>query len=378
MKPRNLVIAAFSIFTILASQSYGQGCVAIRGMACGSANANLMKGEFLLQPNFRYFESYRHFRGKHEETLRVDEGTQVINDSYFIDLVVNYGITDRLFATLILPYSSHKRSSMYEHGGNPPNGLGERHTTSSSGIGDIRMGLGYWLMDPAKLYNFNYAIGLGMKLPTGNTEATDIFYNQGPDRDMDIETVVDQSIQLGDGGYGFTVDLQGYHSLSNHFVILSNIQYLFNVTNTNGVFVRNGRSQFSSPDQFAIRTGMMYNTPVNGLSLFLGIRLEGVPSEDIIGKSQGYRRPGYVVSAEPAITYSKNNMSLNVGLPVALIRNRTQSYQDKVRTIETGDYRHGDAAFADYLVNISLAFRLGAGHHSLEPIYYDDNGNPEG
>ena len=41
-----------------------------------------------------------------------------------------------------------------------------------------------------------------------------------------------------------------------------------------------------------------------------------------------------------------------------LIRNRTQSYSDKLRTADTGTKVQGDAAFADYLINAGFAVRL--------------------
>src|SRR5690606_41934098 len=62
-------------------------------------------------------------------------------------------------------------------------GLGERHNTRSSGLGDLRIGAGYWLFKPGTK-TFNYAIGAGIKLPTGDYEYMDTFYNQGPDRNQ--------------------------------------------------------------------------------------------------------------------------------------------------------------------------------------------------
>lgn len=346
-----------------------QGCVAIRGLtACGGStvtSALLSKSEFVVGANFRYFKSFRHFRGDHEETERVEMGTEVINNSYFLDFSLNYGLTDRLYGNMILPFVHHSRSSMYEHGGNPPNGLGERHETSSSGLADARLGVGYWLFDPAK-HNFNYAVGVGVKLPTGNDAYTDIFYNQGENRDMDVEAVVDQSIQPGDGGLGLTLDLQGYHAVSNTFLLSANVYYLFNPRATNGILTRNGSSEFSCPDQFAARLGFFYQPPVQGLNLYLGGRVEGVPSSDLIGSSRGYRRPGYVVSIEPGIAFAVDRFSFNLNVPVALVRNRTQSYRDKQRTIETGVYRHGDAAFADYLINLSVNYRFGGMNQHLD------------
>jgi hypothetical protein len=206
-------------------QLKAQGCVAIRGFSSCSGNigsgANLGKGEILIGSNFRYFESFRHFRGREEEENRVEEGTQVINDSYFLDFTFNYGLTDRLYANLVVPFVSHNRSSLYEHG------RSERHSTQSSGLSDIRVGAGYWLFKPGEK-PFNYAIGAGIKLPTGSFNYKDDFYNQGPDRDTTVETVVDQSIQPGDGGFGFNLDFLGYHALSDSFMLTTTLYYLFN------------------------------------------------------------------------------------------------------------------------------------------------------
>jgi hypothetical protein len=334
-----------------------QGCVAIRGnSSCNSnlgSSANLMGGEFNFQTGYRYFKSFRHFRGDHEEANRVEDGTEVINHSHFLDLSLSYGITDRLYANILVPYVWHTRSSLYEHGGN---GLGDRRETSSLGVGDFRVGIGYWLFEPGKK-NFNYSLGLGLKLPIGRYDYTDTFYNQGSNDDQDVEGVVDQSIQPGDGGKGFTVDIQGYHTLSDNFGLSVSVYYLFNTTETNGVLTRNGRSEFSSPDQFAVRLGSYYSS-LSGFNAYLGGRIEGVPSDDLIGGSAGYRRPGYAVSVEPGIGYFKHNYSIFASVPIALYRNRTQSYEDKQRTAETGEYRIGDAAFADYLINVGISYRF--------------------
>lgn len=345
----------------------GQGCVAIRGgSACGSNmgnSLNLVKGESNIQLGYRHFKSFRHFRGNIEEANRQVEGTEVINKSTFLDFSFSYGISSRLYANATIPVVFHDRSSMYEHGGNPPNGLGERHETLSNGLSDIRVGVGYWLFDPNK-HDFNYSFGLGVKLPTGKYDYKDTFYNQGRNRNENLESVVDQSIQPGDGGTGLTVEFLGYHPLSHRFGLSANLYYLFNFRETNGILTRNGNSEFSCPDQYAARIGGYYNL-MNGLNFSLGGRFEGVPSADIFGGSAGFRRPGYAMSLEPGIGYFKNNISVFASLPIALYRNRTQSFEDKERTQQTGTYTQGDAAFADYLVNIGISYRFG-GHKHME------------
>lgn len=362
-----LLLASIIAATALVANIYAQGCVAIRANStCGGglgSTLNLSKGEFNLLAGARYFKSFRHFRGDVQEHHRLDEGTEVINHSAFLDVALNYGVSDRLYLNLVLPVVFHHRSSMYEHGGNPPNGLGDRHATASRGLSDIRLGVGYWLFDPQK-HDFNYAIGLGLKLPTGKYDYEDTFYNQGPDRNETIDRVVDQSIQPGDGGLGITFDLLGYHPISHRLGIATNLYYLFSFQETNGVLTRNGQSEFSCADQFAARTGIFYNT-MNGLNMYLGARAEGVPAKDLLGSSAGYRRPGYAISVEPGIGYNHNQYSFFASVPLALYRNRTQSYIDQERTQSSGTYRHGDAAFADYLINLSVSYRFGGAHGAM-------------
>jgi hypothetical protein len=81
-----LIVALFA-----ANGSHAQGCVAIRNMSCTSGlslSSNsvglLNKGEWQALIGYRYFKSFRHFRGKHEEPERVENGTEVIN--YFNSL----------------------------------------------------------------------------------------------------------------------------------------------------------------------------------------------------------------------------------------------------------------------------------------------------
>jgi len=40
------------------------------------------------------------------------------------------------------------------------------------------------------------------------------------------------------------------------------------------------------------------------------------------------------------------------------VRNRTQSVPDKITTQLTGKTAHGDAAFADYAINVGLNYRF--------------------
>jgi len=361
------------LLSFLCLQTYGQGCVAIRSfggcMGGTGGGAILIPGESMAGANYRYFKSFRHFRGSHEEPDRVENGTEVINHSNFLDLSFNYSFAKRFYATLIVPFVYHDRSSMYEHGGNS---LGDRHTTSSQGLADLRLSAGYWLLNQEKHAKGNFALALGMKFPTGNYKATDTFYNVGENGEAETRPV-DQSIQPGDGGFGITVELQGYQQLGNAFILTGNAYYLVNPREVNGVSRSNSSSSIMSvPDQFSVRLGLNYMTPVHGLDFYLGGRLEGIPVYDLIGGSEGFRRPGYVISLEPGFNYGFRNLFFNVSVPIALVRNRTQSHTDKQREMATGTPRHGDAAFADYLINIGITWRF-SGKHKTPEINLDHN-----
>jgi hypothetical protein len=59
------------------------------------------------------------------------------------------------------------------------------------------------------------------------------------------------------------------------------------------------------------------------------------------------------------VTYVfSSKISLYSFVPIALSRNRTQSVPDKITTALTGKYTQGDAAFADYVINIGANFRF--------------------
>lgn len=362
------------LFYFSPKETNAQGCVAIRNMSCSSSLPNtgtaltlFNPGEFQLQLGYRYFRSFRHFRGDHEEVHRVEEGTEVVNLFNSIDFGLSYAINGRWSLTATLPLIFNDRSSLYEHYGNSieRNPEQKRFHTQSSGIGDLRVGVSYWLFDAARYQKGNLAVGVGLKAPTGEYGATDEFHKLDDNgEDYIIVQPVDQSIQLGDGGWGVNLELQGYHSLFKSTSLYFNAFYLSNPKNNNGVLRRansdpeNPFNYFSVPDQYGARLGLNLMA-FHNFNFSLGGRLEGIPAFDIIGEENSYRRPGYVISVEPGIAYNNPTWTFSLNVPVAAYRNRIKSVSD----LERG--RHGDAAFADYLINLSAAYRFGNSHKMM-------------
>lgn len=358
MKKYKYIFWTLALMTFVDFNSNAQGCVAIRqfsglGNAVGQGNI-LNKGEWNISANYRYFKSFRHFRGTEQEHDRLTDHTEVINKQHGLDINISYAFSERLYGIFSLPTQYNERSSLYEHGRT------ERHTTYSKGLGDIRIGAGYWLLSGEKAKKGNTAIGLGIKFPTGDYAATSTFYNQGENGIQEIKTV-DQSIQLGDGGTGLIIDFQGLWNIGNTNFWYYDGFYMFNPKEMNGTPTNRRRENeaiMSVPDQFALRTGVFRSLEkIHGMGISLGGRVEGIPVRDAIGGSDGFRRPGYIISIEPGISYMKGNVTGTLNVPVALFRNRTQSIPDIENSTPT-EIVHGDAAFADYLINFTLAFRI--------------------
>ncbi|MES2773542.1 MAG: hypothetical protein V4722_05135 [Bacteroidota bacterium] len=341
-----------------------QGCVAIRstgGFCSMEQHDGKMENpsKWVLNMNNRYFKSYKHYVGTDEQKQRVQLGTQVINHSYTADFTLTRIQNKYWSYSIDLPVISNTRTSLYEHGGKA------RHETKSFGLGDVRVAAYRWLLDPEKMPKGNIQLGAGIKFATGDYKYMDFFYTSDTTK---VLGPVDQSIQLGDGGTGFTTELNAYYNLSKHFSAYANFYYLINPREQNGVStgrgsttvsassILYGSSTMSVPDQYMYRMGFNYN--IKGFTASAGIRKECIPSSDLFGGDGGFRRPGYIVSAEPGISYRFKKFSAYVFAPIALSRNRTQSNADKLQTQKTGIYRKGDAAFADYALNLGLTFKL--------------------
>lgn len=357
MKNYSLLILLLCFLHTLPNYTIAQGCVAIRqfsglGNAVGQGNM-LNKGEVNVSANYRYFKSFRHFRGSHEEPNRIKDGTEVINRQHGLDITVSYAFSERLYGLVSLPFQYNDRSSLYEHNRTA------RHTSYSKGLGDMRVGTGYWLLSGEKAKKGNTAIGLGIKFPTGDYAATSTFYRGA--EGTPTEMTVDQSIQLGDGGTGLIVDFQGLWNIGSTNFWYYDGFYMFNPKETNGTPTNRSRPNeaiMSVPDQFSLRTGLFHSfEKIHGLGASLGGRIEGIPVHDVIGGSEGFRRPGYIISVEPGVSYMRGNLTGTLNVPIALFRNRTQSVTDIENSTPDNEV-HGDAAFADYLINFTLAVRI--------------------
>lgn len=334
-----------------AQSAVASGCIVARPTAQLSIGMDNIHqgygGQWEYTVAYRYLFSDRHFRGGEEEPHRQAEGSDVRNSVHTFDHSLTYWYDERWRFSVSLPVQFARRSSLYEHD------RVNRHVMQANGIGDLRlMAYREMLVPEAEGTPHGLTLGLGIKLPTGRDDVTDIAHRpEGPE-----ERTVDQSIQPGDGGTGVILEVQAYRRLFNDATFgFFAASYLINPRNTNGVPTfrsRESEAVMSVPDSYQVRTGLArVLSQGNGTSVDLALRMEGVPARDLIGSSDGFRRPGYAIYIEPGFNLQRGAHRMAISLPWAVERNRTRSVSDRL----TG--RHGDAAFADWLLQLSYGYR---------------------
>jgi hypothetical protein len=296
-----------------------------------------------LTVGYRYQPSFRHFVGTVEQKQREINRNQILNIYHLADFSIERQLTRRWSAGASLPVLFAHRNQLYN-----PRG---RYVVNS--IGDVSLGGRAWIFKPPTESGDNISIGMSLKLPTGKYNATGLARDaQG----REILATADQSIQAGDGGTGFSVDLQAYKRFIRGTELYFAGVHLFNPRNTNGVSTFRsapGEQVMSVTDQYLYRGGIGRAFPkVRGLAVSFGGRIEGVPVRDAFGRSDGFRRPGYSISLDPGFLYVRGSYTFSGNLPFAVERNRKRSVPD----YQNG--RHGDAAFADYALMFSLSRRF--------------------
>ncbi|MBI4585724.1 MAG: hypothetical protein HY717_17060 [Planctomycetes bacterium] len=321
-------------------------------MLGGQGSPYLQPTEFQFSFGYRWQYSDRHFTGDHEDKNRRHEHSEVINDINLLDFNLSFALTERFSASVNLPVLIAERSQAIRNPAPTPGFLG-RNETHAQGIGDFSLLGSFWIFEPAAHPDQNIAFGLGVKFPTGEDDVSDNF------RQSDgtiAHRTVDQSIQPGDGGYGAIFDLRAFKLIFERFTLYGQGIYLLNPQNTNNVPTfrsRASEAEMSISDQFLGRAGVnVLVFPEQGWSFSIGGRVEGVPVRDLIGDSDGFRRPGIAVSVEPGINYAVGRNVFSFSVPVAVYRNRWISVSDR------RDGRHGDAAFADFLILFGYSVRF--------------------
>lgn len=348
MKTANKVCAllAFAGVMLIGTRAVAQGCVAAHSnqrMIDGLVNLDAGGGgsasklhNLTVDIGYRVFNSNKYFQGSTE----IPRPNAVRNHQNIFDVGIEYVLNSRWSVIADVPVYNGTRNQIY-----PPSGIFQ-----VSGLGDVSIGAQRWMFRPPTENGGNVAVSASLKIPTGIKDATGAGLYKG----QTILATADQSMQPGDGGWGFNVGAQAHKPLWRIAFAYAQANYLFNPRDTNGVATfrsQPGQSVMSVTDQYLYRGGISQGIPkLRGLALSVGVRGEGVPVNDLIGSSNGFRRPGSIVSLDPGLMFHIKRDSVYVNGPWALYRNRPPS----VPEIENHT-TNGDAFFADYTVIAGVA-----------------------
>ncbi len=351
-----LCLAALSVPAI---RSMSQGCIVARQCAplfSSDQTPYLTPLHWKLDLSLRVLDAARHYNGTVEQTIRQTNHTNVVNRQRILDLGGTYGVNNQLSLAVNVPVLIYGRWSLPL----PVTAAGTRYEMNGEGLGDISVSAKYWLLPTKKNPTQNVSLGVGVQAPTGNPHKRSAF----PDLNGNNPNVlrpVDQSIQPGLGAWAFPVDGQAFKSFKK-VTLFASATYLITPTNINGtpsilsdlynnvIPAGKGYEKYNSvPDQYLARIGA--SAPIGkkkwGLTGELAWRLEGVPAKDLIGNSDGFRRPGYAVFIEPGITWTRGRDSWSINVPVTIVRDR----------VKDSHGNPGDATFADQFELISYSHR---------------------
>jgi hypothetical protein len=368
------VIVAGGLIGLMAGAhgAWAQGCVVGRSCQAGNIGSNfLMPGETEFTLSYRGFKANKHYNGSQRQHQRDIQKTFVINRQNIWNLIATRGLTNRFSADIDIPYIKSGWSiprPFPDPTTTPPTPLGPRYQQEGDGLGDISMSGKYWLWDPEKHADSNVQLSLGIKAPTGNDHEQVLFPSNSSATKF-APTYIDQSIEPGDGGWGFPVGLELFKMLGkSSMTFFGEASYLINPRDTDGLvhrtksasdtkFVADKWAQNSVPDQFLYRLG--FSRPLisnskrqESLSGSLAWRMEGVPQHDLIGGSHGFRRAGYTMSVEPGLSWTKGSGTLDIDIPLTYARNRQPTEPNP------GSVRPGDTTLADsqLIINYTRKF----------------------
>ena len=220
------------------------------------------KGEWGFSLAWRYQESDRHFVGDEYQENRDELGNQVNNHVNLADLSIRYQASKRTELSLGIPYIMSTRSQTFRQ---PATQELERYQTAARGLGDIFFTTRRWMFDPDTHPGGNLQLGIGVKIPTGQNNATDTFRVVSAGAVTNQIRTVDQSIQPGDGGFGILVDFSTFSAMAGgKMSVYGGGAYLMTPgekSNVQTYRTAPGEDVMSIADQFLARGGVAFPIP---------------------------------------------------------------------------------------------------------------------
>jgi hypothetical protein len=354
MRISTLAVAAAVIIcaqAVGASASFAQGCILLRQtspMFGTSGSPDQEVGTWNVTFTARNSTADKHYNGTVRQVQRELEKTYVVNRQNSITATISYQLSPRISVNVGVPFIEASWGIPSPRAGGPA----ARANENARGLGDMTTLTRLSLFNPASHHSWNFQIGGGVKLPTGNNKASDVFPDGNGNNNL--QRYVDISVQPGDGGWGAILDLQGYKAMGR-FLTFGSGTWLASPRDTgtasrgNPVTTTNPSNVNTVSDQFVFRAGTSMRV-TRHVSASIAWRMEGVPRYDLIGRSDGFRRPGVTMYWEPGVTLNTGRQTISFNVPVGYYFNRFPNPY-------TGN--PGDSTFPEYVAIATYSTRLG-------------------
>jgi hypothetical protein len=317
----------------------------------GGESGYLHKGEWEFRTSMLHFLSDKHYIGT-ERNLSLTAFDGPINNRTQLNFDFTYGLTSRTDLTLDIPfqvqsYNLHKPLNRIESGAT--SSLPVPVNTDADGVGDLSLSVGRWMFSTEHSKG-NVHVSLGVQFPTGDSSAVSTVYNRA--------VPVDISVQPGTGGWGFIPTIQAFRTF-NRFSVYGVGTYLINPVNTTGtpaffstLFNSKVVTVNSSTDAYMVEFGASVPTPLHWISPTIAYRISGVPPLDLIGASDGFRRPAQLGYIEPGVNLTLLGHTVNLTVPIATYINVKPHYVNGVN-------QNTDATVPGFMFTLSYSFRFG-------------------
>ena len=276
-----------------------------------SQSADLRAHEWQVAVDYRYLHADRFYIGT-QQVLPPPQffGQPLMINVHSVDWTVTYAVSDRFNLRLTVPFSVGTQSAVRADT--------VRHGAHALGLGDIGLAGTAWLLNPRTHATSNIAIGAGVKFPTGDSKYADTYFLANH---SSIQFPVDQSIELGDGGWGVILQGQAFRQFASRAFVYFTGSYLVSPRNQTDVVraptAPGSAVHISVPDVYTGRLGVSYGVlPEQGLSVSLGGRVDGIPYHDLIGGSDGFRRPSVIVFLDPGVALERGPGTWTFGAPI--------------------------------------------------------------
>ena len=341
-----------------APEALAQGCILLRQtspMFGTTGAAEQTVGTWNITFTARASQADIHYRGKDRQYQRETLGTYVLNRQHSVTTTISYQLSERISLNAGIPFVEASWGIPSTQSAGPL----ARANENARGLGDVTTLARVSLFNPATHHTWNLMLGGGVKFPTGNDSATDIFPDNTGLPGTNRERHVDISVLPGDGGWGVIMDAQGFKQVWRLLTFGSGT-YLANPRNT-GAPRRSTLTTDPAPtalsgyntvsDQFVLRAGTSIGI-TRQIAATIAWRAEGVPRYDLWGRADGFRRPGVEMYWEPGVTVQTGRHAVSFNVPIGYYFNRFPNPY-------TGTA--GDSTFPEVVAIGTYSLRFGGG-----------------